>query len=657
MKIYKILISFIVIIIFKKTLIAKEETPFSLYNAELKNENVKDFSYSNSFSNDTIIFPFNKIKTLTSIYISGNIKLFSRNSSVRIILKDTQDFEYLVYESNYLTCDSLYYQFENKFDETGILDSITPYSLNIKIKNAQLDISDISYTDKFLDKNNKIKKLKSELLEYQREQKVVFINSRISDLNLKWIAGETPISKMSYEEKRDFFGDTVPDFMGFEYYIGGLFEIPSNDTDNSSNSSGTADANDTQSSSSSSSSSGTTSTFDWRDRHGVNWNSSIKNQNPYGTCWAHAAVGATEALVNLYYNKKIDLDLSEYQIVLCGGLNTTCNSGGSNYKALGVIATDGIVNQDCFPNDCSASCSDMCSSPSERIFIGGKKYFIPGNYSDPVEELKAFIVSTGVVCGRISSWSHSMALSGFGTIEVGDEFYQGIANGSSEANKITISDGDSEIGETYWIFKNSWGEDWGDDGYAYVISDISQLIYSSILTTSVTSLNYTDDDIVCEDRDGDGYYNWGIGSKPNTCPCSPDTEDGDDTDPDNAAMDEYGNFIETTETYILAATEITNDYVVSETEKFCGDVTIYADATLTINGTVVMPNYSQIIVKEDGNLIVDGGLIKNSNIVVLDGGSLSIINNGILEKDFNDSITINEGAIFECTYGKTMQLE
>jgi hypothetical protein len=25
-------------------------------------------------------------------------------------------------------------------------------------------------------------------------------------------------------------------------------------------------------------------------------------------------------------------------------------------------------------------------------------------------------------------------------------------------------------------------------------------------------------DIVCEDRDGDGYYYWGIGPKPSNCP-------------------------------------------------------------------------------------------------------------------------------------------
>ena len=55
----------------------------------------------------------------------------------------------------------------------------------------------------------------------------------------------------------------------------------------------------------------------------------------------------------------------------------------------------------------------------------------------------------------------------------------------------------------------------------------------------ITSIKYTDANIVCEDRDG--YYYWGIGPKPATCPNCPDEEDGDDSDPTLGPMDEFGN--------------------------------------------------------------------------------------------------------------------
>ncbi|MBR1514881.1 MAG: hypothetical protein IJ622_11425 [Bacteroidales bacterium] len=41
-------------------------------------------------------------------------------------------------------------------------------------------------------------------------------------------------------------------------------------------------------------------------------------------------------------------------------------------------------------------------------------------------------------------------------------------------------------------------------------------------------MNRTDNDINCYDKDGDGYYFWGIGPKPSHCPQCPDEPDGDD---------------------------------------------------------------------------------------------------------------------------------
>ena len=58
---------------------------------------------------------------------------------------------------------------------------------------------------------------------------------------------------------------------------------------------------------------------------------------------------------------------------------------------------------------------------------------------------------------------------------------------------------------------------------------------------ALISYVYTDDDIRCVDLDGDGYYNWGIGPKPATCPDGcPDENDCDDSDP------EFGPYIDST---------------------------------------------------------------------------------------------------------------
>lgn len=49
--------------------------------------------------------------------------------------------------------------------------------------------------------------------------------------------------------------------------------------------------------------------------------------------------------------------------------------------------------------------------------------------------------------------------------------------------------------------------------------------------------------VLCEDLDGDGYYNWGIGQKPFYCPSCSDMPDGNDYNPNIGGMDEMGNSI------------------------------------------------------------------------------------------------------------------
>jgi hypothetical protein len=548
------------------------------------------------------IIDLSQVKSISSLSITGNIKLVDNTSIVRVILI-TENHEYLVYESFTLIADDYVYSFDKICEETSLIDIEKPLELVVVVRNADFYLSKIHYSTKSLKKieRQNFSELNKKSKKNKERYKAKKINLKNSKMNKVWVASPTEVSLLPFEEKKELFGGKY-DFLtgGFEYYSGGIFSFDNYNLEKDYNlkSVRTNEYVDE---------------FDWRNRHGQNWNTSVKTQFG-GTCWAFGAVAATEALVNLYFNQKIDLDLSEQEIVSCSDAGSCSGGSLGGGGALDYISSYGIVDQNCFPNGyCNASCDDTlkCLNPDERIFINGKLNFFPSLYTEEESKaiLKSYIISKGVVSGRINSWLHTMALSGFGTVHAGDVVYEGIDGGY--ASPITISDDNELIGETYWIFKNSWGTYWGDNGYAYIIADKSQFRLSRILLTPVTSYNYSESDIVCKDDDGDGYYSWGIGEKPSTCPlCAPDQPDGDDSDLNRGPMDEFGNIAQITQPYKHPEVQINSTITWSSDIYECGDIVVTSMGDLTVNGSnISLEGDNSFKVQKGGTLLINQGTI------------------------------------------------
>lgn len=591
-------------------------------------------SINKTISTDTLIMNVqgDSLSSKT-LYASGQVKFSSKSGYVRILLSNDFGHDLLIYESFPLIAVNGIDSFSNMTMESiDISSNLVMKKIRIELKNAIINNLSINIA------NGSITKAQQQQM---RQNKIALINNNLRNQNALWIAGETPISQLNYEEKKRLFNGNVPDLQGFEYYIGGIFELK--------NDSITSIVKNTQITAGSL----YTLYFDWRNRHGKNWVTSIKNQGTIcGSCWAFGAIGAVEGLINLYYNQKIDLDLSEQQMVSCSGGSCFGGSAGGS-DALNYMITNGVVNDCCFPySESDEPCNNICNNPTENIKISGMQTFVSNNYSDPVAELKKLLIQKGILSGRISCWSHTMTLVGFGTIQAGDTLLEGIVGGGDNYgnNTIVIDSNDSRIGETYWIFKNSYGTSWGNEGYAYIIADINQLNYTRIPLYPITSINYSFNDIICEDRDGDGYYNWGIGSKPLTCPsCSPSESDGDDSNPNLGPMDEYGICA----AIIPLVENITTSQTWNTNRTLCKSINIQSGVTLTITATatVLSSNYS-ITIENGGELILSEGTIDDGNILVQNGGKLTIINNGKILLGSFDNLDVQLGADFDMNYGE-----
>ncbi len=356
-----------------------------------------------------------------------------------------------------------------------------------------------------------------------------------------------------------------------------------------------------------------------------------------------STVATIESLTNLYYNQLLNKDLSEQSIVSCHRTGS-CAGGWALSYVNDYVATYGVCEEVCFPYTGTDNiCSNKCPNPKENIKISGWM----GTYPKTDDAIKRNIIKYGPLSSAISSspginWRHAMSLIGYKTIEVGDIIH------TDQYTYITIPPNDSRIGRTAWLFKNSGGADAWHGGWVYALIDNLSYLEADVLFSPITSPNYTVADIVCEDRDGDGYYFWGIGSKPATCPsCSPNTPDGDDSDPDLGPMNEYG-YCEVITTPLVE--NITAIQTWGVNKNVCQNVVVHFDATLTITANIELSNH-KITVRNGGKLILDGGFINNGNVVVENGGEFKTLNNGKILLGGGD-FEIKSGAKSEMYYGE-----
>lgn len=563
---------------------------------------------------------------ISGFFVSGNIVLNDNERSfVRVTITDEYNNEYLVYEA-YPQISDTKCSFSQVGLETVFLDNIQVNQLKVQTHNASITIDSIYYLH---EKTTATPQKAVDIRASQCEYIANVLNQNLVSQNKPWTAGVTDIALMSFEDKKNLFGGQVPALYGFDYYKRGVFVM-----------SGYED--EMQATNERESNSSYVSEWDWRNRHGKNWMTSVKNQGGCGSCWAFSAIGTIEPYINLFYNRSINYDLSEQEILSCSGAGT-CSSGNPD-SALNYVRTYGIVPENCFSYSATTeSCSNQCVLPDDRIFIG--------NYSSVTkndESVKSALLKSPIAFGIIS-WRHAIVLAGYKQIHSGENYFVS----GNYSYKVTISPTDPLVGHPAWLIKNSWGTSWGDNGYGYVAIPLTDAYHVYNINGGVASSVWSGSDVICEDADNDGYYFWGLGPKPDNCPiCCPDIPDGDDSDPQLAEMDNYGNFSDYVFPY--PTTIVNNDTTWSTDTTHCGNIIIKNNAILTITAELTMNPVAKIIVQDGGTLIVDEGTIIHASVDVQNSAKLRLLNNGTLYLKQMGNLKVQLGAEAELEYGRVL---
>lgn len=607
------------------------------------------------------LFPSSKsTNKITGISIDGNFTRSDKQYLVRVLLKDVEGHEYLIMESYREINDKWSDVFYNYCEETKILNNIIPDSIKIIIRGASLQLTNIHYLES--QANDTLTKSKSQVINREdvRIKQVESIVKKINTYNIShnklWRAGITELSLKSYENKKRILGLTDAECTGgVEYYADGIFEI--------------GDIEDTVIPRSGTSSLSFVDNFDWRNIHGKNWITSNKHQGDSGFCSAFTAIGTVEALTRLYFNQLIDIDLSEQEAACCN-YDTTPWDGMPLSAPLSYIRDYGVCDEIAYPfvNDSleSLNCRSSSITPNELISIGGYT-----SVQKNEEALKAALINHGPLASSIYYWgynpdqshyhiSHAMPIVGYGHLHEGDTIYHWIESNGLSNGAYSVKPRDPRIGMTYWIYKNSYGTN-GDTalgGYKrYIHYNYSYSVgYTYYCSPSITSMNYSDSDIVCEDADGDGYYYWGIGTKPTWCPeWVPDTKDGNDSNSAEGKMYyESPNIIGSLEPLSPdsnSVIQISNDTTYDSRRSIYNHIEIKSNASLTIKDIMNMFGRVTILIESGGELVVDGGVITNADINFAAGGKLTVKNGGKLVMRTNTNFEVPLGAVVDVENG------
>jgi len=201
---------------------------------------------------------------------------------------------------------------------------------------------------------------------------------------------------------------------------------------------------------------------DWRAQGYV---TPVKDQGDCGCCWAFSTTGLLEGA---YFkkNKKL-VSLSEEDLVECEPDFAGCDGGIPTYAVAYVKSKRGIATEASYPYTASdgQSFSDTCQESSATkeamtpvvIPIGRDDTHLMTAVSqygpisvaiavgEPMKQYESGIIDPNTACE--SDINHAVLLTGYGT--------------------------DPATGKKYWIVKNSWNTDWGEEGYFRLSRDVS----------------------------------------------------------------------------------------------------------------------------------------------------------------------------------------
>jgi len=192
-------------------------------------------------------------------------------------------------------------------------------------------------------------------------------------------------------------------------------------------------------------------TFDWRSQNKV---TPVKNQEQCGSCWAFSTVENVESIYCV--TKNMDCTsfspLSPQQIVDCDNTDQGCNGGDPPTAYQYIISAGGLETDANYPYTAQ---DGNCNFVQSEVSVSISSFKYATQSSDETAMMNA-LVSWGPlsICVDAEPWQ---------------DYTGGVLMASSCDTQldhcVQLVGYDLTASTPFWIVRNSWGTDWGENGY------------------------------------------------------------------------------------------------------------------------------------------------------------------------------------------------
>jgi len=211
---------------------------------------------------------------------------------------------------------------------------------------------------------------------------------------------------------------------------------------------------------------------DWREKGAV---TPVKDQGSCGSCWAYSATGNIEGAWFVAGNTLTSL--SEQQLTSCDNIDSGCNGGlmDNAFKWILSARKGEIVTEASYPYVSGHGVAPACKSTAEvdKLPVGA---VITGfNHLERSEDTLAAFAAKHPVAVAVDATSFQTYHSGILTNCINRQINHGV---------LVVGFDNSHV-PAYWIVKNSWGQNWGESGFARIAKGSNQCLINAYATTAI----------------------------------------------------------------------------------------------------------------------------------------------------------------------------